>query len=114
MAAGLRTLMENPAHRHIAVLGAMGELGPHAVSAHQQIGQLCASLRIDILLTVGSGNHAHEITEAALRAGLHSARHFADHATCAAHLQSLATADDLILIKGSRSSGMEQIITLLA
>ena len=112
MLAGLRTLAETPAARRFAVLGGMGELGPHAINGHAQVGQFAATLSLAGLFTVGS--------DLAQRIGLaaHAVKpgfpilHFPDHASCAAHLRTLLTPGDVVLLKGSRSATVEKVLTL--
>ena len=111
MKAGLRTLAGlQCAGRRIAVLGRMGELGEHAVEGHREVGQQAAGLTIDAVLTVG--NEANLISEAAASNPEISTRHFPSHEACAEHLRSHLRAGDLVLLKGSRSSGMERILSL--
>ncbi|MDH4478216.1 MAG: UDP-N-acetylmuramoyl-tripeptide--D-alanyl-D-alanine ligase [Verrucomicrobiaceae bacterium] len=110
MIAGLQTLAETAAPRRFAVLGAMGELGPHAAAGHAQVGEFAASLGLDGLFTVGTSDAAR-ITDAARSASSTSVAHFPDHASCAAHLRELLLPGDLVLLKGSRSSAMEKILT---
>jgi len=50
--AALRVLEELPAHRRIAVLGDMLELGRHEVAAHRRVGRKTAAVA-DLLLVVG-------------------------------------------------------------
>jgi UDP-N-acetylmuramyl pentapeptide synthase len=88
----------------------MGELGPHAATGHAQVGEFAASLGLDGLFTVGSSDAAR-ITDAARSASSTSVAHFPDHASCAAHLRELLLPGDLVLLKGSRSSAMEKILT---
>jgi UDP-N-acetylmuramoyl-tripeptide--D-alanyl-D-alanine ligase len=83
----------------------MGELGRHAEAAHREIGDYCAALKLDALYTVG--NDAQLISS---HAALES-HHFDNHAACAAALHHSLRAGDLVLLKGSRSAAMEQILT---
>lgn len=102
MKAGLRTLAGlQTAGRRIAVLGHMGELGEHAESAHREIGDYCTALKLDALFTVGA--EARRIS--------HATQHFDTHAACAAALQSFLRPGDIVLLKGSRSAAMEQVLT---
>lgn len=108
MIAGLRTLANLEATgRRVAVLGRMGELGALAEAEHKRVGEFAASLDLTALCTVG-GSDAEWISSAAAK-GLHT-RHFPDHAACAAHLREVLREGDLVLLKGSRSAGMEKIL----
>ncbi len=113
MLAGLRTLAETPAPRRFAVLGAMGELGHHALSGHEQVGQSAASLPLAGLFTVGSPL-AESIGQAAqAQAPRFPIRHFPDHASCADHLRGLLQPGDVVLLKGSRSATIEKVFHCL-
>lgn len=105
--AGLRTLagIDCPARR-VAVLGRMGELGAHAEAGHREVGAYAAELGIDAVISVG-GDEAALISAAAGTSGLH----FPDQASCAVFLKSSLRSGDIVLLKGSRSSGMEQVLT---
>ena len=108
MRAALRTLREQPvAGRRLAVLGRMGELGPHAAAGHRAVGEAAAAEGVDFLLTVGDDDSRliHDAFGDAARS-----RRCATHAEAAAWLRAHATAADLILLKGSRSAAMEKVL----
>lgn len=108
--AALRTLRQLPvAGRRIAVLGRMAELGDHAVEQHLLVGRAVAENGIDIL--VGIGEEGARLASGAAE-GV-EAHVFADHAEVAAFLRERATAEDLVLLKGSRSARMETVLTYL-
>lgn len=109
--AGLSTLAETAAPRRFAVLGAMGELGSHKEAGHARVGELAAELQLDGLFTVG-GSDAARISEAATASATTpmSILHFTDHQTCATHLRETLQPGDLVLLKGSRSARMEQVL----
>lgn len=112
MAAALGTLRDQPvAGRRLAVLGRMGELGPHAGAGHRAVGIAAAEAAVDFLLTVGDNDDARLIYESfgdATRSQL-----CATHAEAAAWLRTHAAATDLILLKGSRSASMEKVMEAL-
>ncbi len=110
MIAGLRTLAETAATRRFAVLGAMGELGGHTAAGHAQVGEFAASLALDGLYSIGSTDAAR-ISDAARDGSAGEVLHFPDHAACAAHLRDVLHAGDVVLVKGSRSAAMEQVLT---
>lgn len=109
--AALDLLSELPGRR-IAVLGDMMELGAEEYSSHVQVGQHCAQA-LHILVTVG--NRGRWIAEAALEAGMPAeAVHIADsNATAIGVLSRLLDQGDTLLVKGSRSMGMEAIVGAL-
>lgn len=109
MIAGLRTLstLGTAGSRRVAVLGRMGELGSIAETEHRRVGEFAGSLKLDAVFSVG-GNEAAWITEASKAV---SSEHFPDHATCAARLREWLREGDVVLLKGSRSARMEQVLT---
>ena len=111
MIAGLRTLSGLGKARRVAVLGRMGELGGIAQAEHRRVGEFAASLDLTAVFTVG-GDEAALISDAAARANSTlQARHFPDHASCAARLREWLREGDVVLLKGSRSARMEQVLT---
>lgn len=109
MIAGLRTLstLGDEKSRRVAVLGRMGELGPIAEAEHRRVGEFAGSLKLDAVFSVG-GDEAAWITEASKAI---PSEHFPDHATCAARLREWLREGDVVLLKGSRSARMEQVLT---
>lgn len=106
MRAAIDTLSDLPCEgRRLAVLGAMAELGEDSVSEHRSIGAYLTGRDIGVLVTVGDA--AEPIGEGA--EGLEKA-HFADHAAAAGYLKEHAAEGDVVLVKGSRASRMEQIL----
>ena len=112
MIAGLRTLATlDGTGRRVAVLGRMGELGEIAEAEHRRVGEFAASLGLTAVFSVG-GDEAAWITEASGKASnTVQSRHFKTHADCADCLRGWLREGDLVLLKGSRSTRMEQILT---
>lgn len=111
MEAALHALIGATGNRRYAVLGAMGELGAFAESGHDQIGKTAAKLNLAGLFTIGDA-HAKRITDAAGQNGAaFDLIHFPDHASCAAHLRELLQEGDTVLLKGSRTSSIEKVIS---
>jgi len=107
MAAALATLQASQTTgRRVAVLGFMGELGEHAEAEHLRLGALVSSRQIDALVTVGE--KAAKINHRA--AGLAVNEHFPTHQEAADFLRNYLVEGDLVLVKGSRSAAMEQVI----
>jgi UDP-N-acetylmuramoyl-tripeptide--D-alanyl-D-alanine ligase len=90
------------------VLGEMRELGDESESAHREVGETAAALKVDHLIAIG--NVAATIAEAAKQAGLNSSSIVASTAEAAELLAELARPGDLVLIKGSRLARTEQVI----
>jgi UDP-N-acetylmuramoyl-tripeptide--D-alanyl-D-alanine ligase len=91
----------------LLVMGDMAELGDQAMEMHQEIGRYAAEKGIDALYSVG--------VLSAVANNAFGGNHFSDK-------QSLMTAlDDVckektkvtLLVKGSRSSGMEEVVAML-
>jgi UDP-N-acetylmuramoyl-tripeptide--D-alanyl-D-alanine ligase len=109
MEAAIRALAQLPIDgRRIAVVGEMRELGPHAAEAHDAIGELAASLGIDLIIGVGDGGAA--IAKAA--DGVASVL-VPDAAHATAELQSLVRPGDAVLVKASRAVGLEVVADAL-
>jgi UDP-N-acetylmuramoyl-tripeptide--D-alanyl-D-alanine ligase len=111
MRAGLAALAGlSIAGRKVAVLGRMGELGPHAAQGHRDVGECAAASGIDAVVTVGEEAAQIGTAAAGTRATI-EARNFSSHAECAEWLRIWLREGDAVLLKGSRSAGMEQVLT---
>jgi UDP-N-acetylmuramoyl-tripeptide--D-alanyl-D-alanine ligase len=109
MCAALRTLAELPADgKRIAVLGSMAELGAESDPGHRRVGRVAAQLGIDAVLTLG--DEAALTAEEARRGGVANVLHLHSVEEVVAALETLASAGDVVLIKGSRSARMERIV----
>jgi UDP-N-acetylmuramoyl-tripeptide--D-alanyl-D-alanine ligase len=106
--AALKTLASIPTTgRRIAVLGRMGELGTYAETGYARVGQSAAN-HADILITTGP--ETAPLATAARESGLTKVHETKDTAEAATLLRDLAREGDTILIKGSRSAKMEQVL----
>ena len=108
--AMLDVLRDSPAHRRIAVLGEMLELGRWAETLHRDVGIYAAESGINVL--VGIRGAACHMLDAAKRAGLRAdaAFFFEDPAEAGRLARSLAEPGDAILFKGSRGVHVEQAL----
>ncbi len=116
MSAALQSLVDlagEEKRRPIAVLGDMGELGEHAVTAHRALGASAAQREVALLIAVGK--HSAGTVEGGLEAGLSSSQihHVSTADEAAVVLENLLQSDDLVLVKGSRSMRMERVIETL-
>ncbi|MEJ5199198.1 MAG: alanine racemase, partial [Anaerolineae bacterium] len=110
--AALETLAALEGRRKIAVLGDMLELGEFAAAGHEQVGRAAARLA-DFLVTKGAGGQ--RIAEAARAAGMDPGQiaiTFTAEDAARAVLERLGPGD-VVLIKGSLATRMEQITRLL-
>jgi len=90
--------------RRLLVLGDLGELGPEAEALHAELGARARAAGIERLCSVGV------LSAAASRAFGEGARHFDAQADLVAHLRATLDAHDRVLVKGSRSARMEQVV----
>ena len=107
VAAAVDVLAERPAQRRVIVLGDMRELGDQSQPLHEEMGELVARLKIDLL--IGVGGLGRYIALGATRAGA-AAEAFDSVEAAAAALPSLLRAGDVVLVKGSRTMAMERLI----
>ena len=104
MRAALDHLAASGAERRIAVLGTMAELGPGSDGYHREIGAHAAAVGIDVLVPVAES--ALPYTK-----GFDGETHpVASPEEAGALLEELARPGDRVLIKGSRSVGLERVL----
>jgi UDP-N-acetylmuramoyl-tripeptide--D-alanyl-D-alanine ligase len=96
--------------RKILVCADMLELGRHSQSLHSQMGEFIARSRIDLLLTIG--HYAKEISDRAVTANKHikEVRRFLNNQEALVFLSEIIRPDDVVLVKGSRSMHLEEIV----
>lgn len=114
MEAALKTLSEakKAAHgavRTIAVLADMLELGAISEDAHRRVGRWAVENGVDYVLTYGP--EAAYISEEVKKLGGETC-HYADRQGAADKLRQLATAGDIILLKGSNSMQVGKMLEL--
>ena len=93
--------------RRLLVLGDMAELGSDAPGLHREVGAYAASRGLDGFYGCGP------LSKLAAEAFGANAFTFADKEQLARALRDSLDADTTVLIKGSRSAGMEDIVQLL-
>jgi len=105
MRAALQHLAESPAERRLAVLGTMAELGPESDAFHREIGEEATALGVDVLVTVGQ--------EAVVYSEGFDGENYAAATPeeAGALLAELAVPGDRVLVKGSRSAGLERLLS---
>ncbi len=99
--------------RRIAVLGDMLELGSYEEEGHRIVGARVADVA-DSLITVGQ--RARLIAAEAVASGLPATKvqAVADSETALVRLRSMLGPGDVVLVKGSRASHMDEIATALS
>jgi UDP-N-acetylmuramoyl-tripeptide--D-alanyl-D-alanine ligase len=107
MRAALDHLASLEAPRAVAVLGEMGELGPDAALYHREVGDHARSAGIDFVIGVGLPARDYAPDELV-----------ADPGEAAELLAARLEPGDAVLVKGSRSAGLEavaeQLVALVA
>jgi len=111
MAAALDHLAERAGERRkVAVLGDMAELGPGAPSYHREVGAAAARAGVDVLVAVGP--LARGYGEGAR--GIGTVRWAPTVEAGLTTLRQLLQPGDCVLVKGSRSMGLEAIADAVA
>lgn len=103
MRAALDHLATLGAPRMLAVLGEMGELGPGSAGFHREVGEHARAAGVDMVLGVGLPARDYDPDELV-----------ADPAEAAELLAAKLEPGDAVLVKGSRSAGLEAVATELA
>jgi len=103
MAAALRHLSESAAgRRRVAVLGDMAELGPDAGAYHREVGELLGQLGIEVVVAVGPQARAY------------GGGWFATVGELREALGDVIQPGDVVLVKASRSVGLEDAVEAIA
>jgi UDP-N-acetylmuramoyl-tripeptide--D-alanyl-D-alanine ligase len=103
MRAALDHLVSIEGKRRIAVLGEMAELGPGAPAFHREVGGHARAEGVDVLIGVGEPAREYDPDELV-----------GDPAEAAELLAAQLEPGDAILVKGSRSAGLETVAETLA
>ena len=103
MRAALDHLASIEGTRRIAVLGEMAELGPEAPAYHREVGAHARAEGVDLLIGVGEPAREYDPDELV-----------GDPAEAAELLAAQLEPGDAILVKGSRSAGLEAVAETLA
>lgn len=93
--------------KRLLIMGDMKELGAEAASLHKAIGVKARESGLDGLYALG------EFSRAAVEAFGNGARHFDNHNDLARALLPELGAEVTVLLKGSRASRMEQVVSAL-
>ena len=109
-AVGVLLSMNNKGKK-VAVLADMLELGDYAQSAHTEVGEFCANMGVDFVVTVGELSRF--IAQGATQAGVTHCRDFDNNEKAIEYLKRELRAGDAVLIKGSRGMHCDEIVKAL-
>jgi UDP-N-acetylmuramoyl-tripeptide--D-alanyl-D-alanine ligase len=114
--AALSCLCALESRRKVVIAGEMAELGHKSELLHRQLGQQIAESGIDLLIGVGPGSQA--TVQAAVDAAEKlnhqiDCQHFAEAASAGAGITELILGNDAVLVKGSRSNGLESVVQVI-
>jgi UDP-N-acetylmuramoyl-tripeptide--D-alanyl-D-alanine ligase len=98
MRAALDHLATLGAERSVAVLGEMGELGPDSARYHREVGEHARAAGVDFVIGVGLPARDYDPDELV-----------ADPDEAAELLAARLEPGDAVLVKGSRSAGLETV-----
>jgi len=109
MKSAISVLQKYPAFR-VFVVGDMGELGDNTPLCHQEVGEFAQAAKLDLVISFGRSSSAIS--------AVNFGRHFTDKTELVAYLtpiikQQLTQQKVVVLVKGSRSMKMEDVIDLL-
>jgi UDP-N-acetylmuramoyl-tripeptide--D-alanyl-D-alanine ligase len=106
----MRAALDNLADaggRHIAVLGGMGELGADSTRFHHEVARHAADSGVDFLISVGELGGAYGDDYVG------SIEHVVSPEAAAYVVRRVAEPGDTVLVKGSRSVGLEKVGEIL-
>jgi UDP-N-acetylmuramoyl-tripeptide--D-alanyl-D-alanine ligase len=105
-------LLEEMSGRKIAVLGDMLELGRYEHQGHRKVGIRAAEVA-NVVVTVGE--RAQIIAKTALESGMKAdqVHTFSSGEDASEFLRDYLTAEDVVLVKGSRGMRMDKIVAAL-
>jgi UDP-N-acetylmuramoyl-tripeptide--D-alanyl-D-alanine ligase len=102
-----------PSRRLVFICGEMAELGSQTEALHAELGPAVAEAGVDLLVTVGAAPRTTaRVARQAARHDLQT-RNFDDTLSACNHLQEFIQPDDIILVKGSRTARLEQVVDKL-
>jgi UDP-N-acetylmuramoyl-tripeptide--D-alanyl-D-alanine ligase len=114
MRAALKTLVALAAGRRTwAVLGEMRELGDDALVEHDAIGRLAVRLDVSKLVCVGAGTRVMFLAASNEGSWSEESVHVADVDEAIRLLREQVRAGDVVLVKASRSIGLERVASAL-
>ena len=110
MRRAVDVLCSLPVERRIACLGDMGELGERAEVLHAVVGAYVAATPVDLLVCVGPLSQAMAEAARLMGMGENQVVEVADAEAAAAVLKDLLRPGDGLLVKASRSTGLDRTV----
>ncbi|WP_267383325.1 UDP-N-acetylmuramoyl-tripeptide--D-alanyl-D-alanine ligase [Cyanobacterium sp. uoEpiScrs1] len=105
--AALNSLKEIPGKRHLAILGAMKELGKKSAKFHHEVGRTVKQVGVDYLLVLVNDPEAKEITQGALGIVTDCV---STHHELIERLKEIVKPGDRLLFKASNSVGLNLVV----
>ncbi|MBI5051098.1 MAG: UDP-N-acetylmuramoyl-tripeptide--D-alanyl-D-alanine ligase, partial [Nitrospirae bacterium] len=97
--------------RLVAALGDMNELGRFSEESHRAVGRMVSEMGIDVFIAVGEKMSLAAEEIQSRKNGSHPVIYkFSDSADARQKVSDIIRQGDTVLVKGSRSMGMEKII----
>ncbi len=101
-------VLASAAGRKVCILGDMGELGLHGEQMHQEVGEYAAEKGIDIIISIGELSKS--LHQGAIRLGAKNVYHYDTQEDFWSEGLSMLSSGDVVLVKGSRSRGLEKTV----
>lgn len=107
----LRNQTETERNRRLVfVCGVMAELGEQTEMLHAELGRAVAQAGVDVLLTVGDATQTTAETARNTATRALQTEHFNDVASLCDNLEHFINEHDIILVKGSRTARLENVL----
>jgi UDP-N-acetylmuramyl pentapeptide synthase len=109
MKAALDNLASKNAHRKIAIISDMRELGEAEIEFHREIGKYINQINIDAVITFGSlSKYIFDVLDDSKKL-----EHFSDKNTLQNKIKDILKDGDFVMLKGSKSTLMYEIAEFL-
>ncbi len=107
-AASVLIDMQAQGREVVLVVGDLGELGTDAEGVLSKLGEDLARLGVPALYT--QGDNSHLISDAFTKSNAGDAKHFSSQNDLNQYLLTILTHNTVVLVKGSRSARMENVV----
>lgn len=107
--AALDVLMSFSGGRKVAILGDMAELGVNAEEFHKEVGMYAGKKAVDIVIAIGELSK-NIYDNAVSRIGTERVRYFKTKNDFLKEISDIIRRGDIVLVKGSHSMRMDEIV----